>query len=146
METHFPDKSLHAHQKSHVTLRQETEIDLTSSGLITFTASKCCYGHSQKPEESLSSKYFCIIVLHNGVLKQQASTSECSDSIYCYVWSLWGANNLYHIWKLLYSVASPIFLVIFSATVYQEMTILFSLTHWMETYSYVFYAIFQFCA
>ncbi len=53
-----------------------------------------------------------------------------------------------HIWKLLYSVASPIFLVIFSATVYQELTILFSLTHWMETviYSRMFYAIFQFCA
>ncbi len=66
----------------------------------------------------------------------------------CYVCSLWGANNLYHIWKLLYSVASPIFLVIFSATVYQEVTILFSLTCWMETvlYSHMFYAIFQFCA
>ncbi len=31
-----------------------------------------------------------------------------------------------------YSVASPILLVIFSATVYQEVTILFSLTRWME--------------
>jgi len=37
-------------------------------------------------------------------------------SFIVYVWSLWGANNLYHIWKLLYSVASPIFLVIFSAS------------------------------
>ncbi len=66
----------------------------------------------------------------------------------CFVCSLWGASNLYHIWKLLYSVASPIFLVIFSATVYQEVTILFSLTRWMETvlYSHMFYAIFQFCA
>ncbi len=66
----------------------------------------------------------------------------------CYICSLWWANNLDHIWKLLYSVASPIFLVIFSATVYQEVTILFSLTLWMETvlYSHVFYAIFQFCA
>ncbi len=43
----------------------------------------------------------------------------------CLVCSLWGAS---HIWKLLHSVASPIFLVIFSATVYQEETILFSLT------------------
>ncbi len=80
MEKHLPNKFLHAHQKSHVTLRQETEIDLTSSGPILFTASKCCYGHSQKPEESLSSKYFCIIVLHGCVLKQLASTSECSDN------------------------------------------------------------------
>ncbi len=51
-------------------LRKETEIDLTSSGLILFTASRSCYGHSEKPEESLSSKYFCIIVLHDCVLKQ----------------------------------------------------------------------------
>ncbi len=65
-----------------------------------------------------------------------ASTSECSDSIYCYVCSLWGANNLYLIWKLLYSVASPIFLVIFSTTVYQEVTILFSLTCWTESVLY----------
>ncbi len=42
-------------------------------------------------------------------------------------------------------MASPIFLVIFSATVYQEVTIL--LTRWMETvtYSHMFYTIFQFC-
>ncbi len=102
METHFPDKSLHAHQKSHVTLRQETEIDLTSSGLITFTASKCCYGHSQKPEESLSSKYFCIIVLHDGVLKQLASTSERSDSIYCVTSDLSEAQIIYIIYENYY--------------------------------------------
>ncbi len=42
-------------------------------------------------------------------------------------------------------MASPIFIVIFSATVYQEVTILFSLTRWMETvlYSHLFYAIIQ---
>ncbi len=45
-------------------------------------------------------------------------------------------------------MASPIFLVMFSGTVYQEVRILFSLTRWMETvlYSHMFYAIFQFCA
>ncbi len=66
----------------------------------------------------------------------------------CLICLLWGANNLYNIWKLLYSVASPIFLVIFSATVYQEVTILFSLNRWMETvlYSHMFYVIIQFCA
>ncbi len=44
-------------------------------------------------------------------------------------------------------MASPIFLVIFSATVYQEVTVLFSFTCWMETvlYSHMFYAVFQFC-
>ncbi len=95
------------------------------------TASICCYGHSEKSEESLSSKYFCIIVLHDCDLKQQVSTSERSDSIYCYVCSFWGASNLYYTWNVLYSVASPIFLVIFSATVYQEVTILFS-SRWMK--------------
>ncbi len=88
-----------------------------TSGLILFTASICCYGHSEKPEQSLSSKYFCINVLHDCVPR---------DHILCLVCSLWGASNLCHIWKLLYSVASLIFLVIFSATVYQEVTILFS--------------------
>ncbi len=43
----------------------------------------CCYGHSEKPEQSLSSKYFCIIVLHDCVLKQLASTSESNNRIYC---------------------------------------------------------------
>ncbi len=40
-------------------------------------------------------------------------------------------------------MASPIFLVTFSATVYQEVTILFSLTSWMETVLYpnMFYAV-----
>ncbi len=35
--------------------------NLTRGGPISFTASVCCYGHSEMPEESLSSKYFCII-------------------------------------------------------------------------------------
>ncbi len=45
-------------------------------------------------------------------------------------------------------MASPILLVIISATVYHEVMILFSLTCWMETvlYALMFYAIFQFCA
>ncbi len=54
METHLPNKFLHAHRKSHVT-----------------AASISCYGRSEKPEESLSSKYFCIIVLHDCVPKHQ---------------------------------------------------------------------------
>ncbi len=33
--------------------------------------------------KSLSSKYFCIIVLHDCVLKQLASTSESNNRIYC---------------------------------------------------------------
>ncbi len=120
--------------------------NLTSNGPISFTASICCYGHSEKPEESLSSKYFCIIVLHDCVLKQQHPPPNAVTAFI--VLRLSEAQVIYHILKLLYSVASPIFLVIFSATVYQEVTILFSLTRWMETvlYSHMFYAIFQFCA
>ncbi len=53
---------------------------------------KYCFGCSEMPEQSPSSKYFCIIVLHDCVPKQQASTSERSDSIY-YVCSLWDASN-----------------------------------------------------
>ncbi len=46
--------------------------NLTSSGPISFTASICCYGGSEMPEQSLSSRYLCIItVLHDCVLKQQ---------------------------------------------------------------------------
>ncbi len=45
--------------------------NLTTSRPILFTASICCYGHSEIPEQSLSSKYFCIIVLHDCVPKQQ---------------------------------------------------------------------------
>ncbi len=45
---------------------------------------------------------------------------------------------------------ASIFLLIFSATVYQEVTnpILFSCTCWMETvlYSHMFFAVFQLCA
>ncbi len=41
----------------------------------------------------------------------------------CLVFLLWGESNLCHLWKVLYSVAFPIFLVIFSATVYQEVTV-----------------------
>ncbi len=74
------------------------------------TASICCYGHSEKSEESLSSKYFCIIVLHDCDLKQQVSTSERSDSIYCVTSALSEAQVIYIIhemyyiqWLLLYS-------------------------------------------
>ncbi len=64
------------------------------------------------------------------LLRTQRQYLLCLDCL------LLGASKWRHIWKLLYSVASPIFLVIFSATVYQEVTILFSLTRWMETVLY----------
>ncbi len=68
------------------------------------------YGHSEKPEESLSSKYFCIIVFHDCVLKQPASASERSDSIYCVMLARSEVQvidiiyeNYYIQWLLLYS-------------------------------------------
>ncbi len=52
----------------------------------------------------------------------------------CYACSLY-THNIYHI-KYYIQVASSIFLVIFSARVYQEVTILFSLTRWMDSVFY----------
>ncbi len=83
METHLPNKLLHALKKKVMWLCAKRRDNLTSSGPISFTASKSCYGHSEKPEKSLSLKFFCIIVLHDCVLKQLASSSERSDNIYC---------------------------------------------------------------
>ncbi len=42
---------------------------------------KCCYGRSELPEQSLSSKYFCIIASQSRVTRLQASTSESNDRI-----------------------------------------------------------------
>ncbi len=57
-----------------------------------------------------------------------AFTSESNDSIYCVSSAHSEAQVIFHIWKLLYSVAYP-----YLVPVYQEVTILFSLTRWMET-------------
>ncbi len=110
METHLPNKFLHAHQKSHVTLRYEYEISWLTSGPISFTAYISCYCHSEMPGESLTSKYFCIIILHDSVPKQLASTSESNDCIYCVssarsetqvIYIIY--ENYYIQWLLLYS-------------------------------------------
>ncbi len=60
--------------------------------------------------KSVIIKHFCIIVLHDYVPKQLASTAEHSDSIYCSLTACSEAQVIYHIWKWLYSVASPTFL------------------------------------
>ncbi len=64
----------------------------------------------------------------------------------CYICSLY-PSNLYHVWKILYSVACPIFLVILVPQITRKWRFC-SLTRWMETmlYLHMFYAIFQFCA
>ncbi len=83
METHLPNKFLHAHWKKSCDFALWDGITWLTSGPISFTESICCYGRSEKPEQSLLSKYFCIIVLHDCVPKQQASSSESNNRIYC---------------------------------------------------------------
>ncbi len=63
----------------------------------------------------------------------------------CLVCSLWGASKLSYMKMIIFSGFLNI--VRFSAMVHQDVTILFSLTCWMETvlYSHMFYAILQFC-
>ncbi len=96
METHLPNKFLHAHRKSH--FAQWDGITWLTSEPISFTASICCYDHS---EESLSSKYFCIItILHDCVPKQQHPPPKVITHVLCLVCSLWGASHLCHIWDL----------------------------------------------
>ncbi len=67
------------------------------------------FGCTEMPEQSLSSEYFCRIVFHDWVLKQQASTSESNDSIYCVSSARSEAQVTRNIWKWLYLVASPTF-------------------------------------
>jgi len=78
------------------------------------------------PEQSLLSKWFVIITLHDCVPKPQASSTEMC--LLCFICVLWDANNLLYF--------SP-----------KEVTILFSSTHWMEALLFLqmFYAIFPFC-
>ncbi len=108
---------------------------------------KRCYSHFKMPEQSLSSKYFCIIVLHDCFPKQQHPPLKAMTAFTVFHMLALSAQvmiyaNYYIQWLLL------LFLVIFSATVYQEVTILFSLTRWMEMVLIrkCFYVIFQFCA
>ncbi len=75
---------------------------------------KCCYDHSEMPEQNLSSKYFCIIASQKCLrrLRSQtaAFTSESNDRIHWVSSACSEAQVIYYIWKLLYSVASPTFL------------------------------------
>ncbi len=75
-------------KKKHVTLRYETGSRSTASEMLFWSFWNAW--------ASLSSKYLCIIVLHNGVPKQQHSPTKAMKVIF-------------HIWKLLYSVAYPSF-------------------------------------
>ncbi len=58
---------------------------------------KCCFGHSEMPEQILSSKKVCI---HDCIPKQQKSTPENNDHIYC-VLSARSEVQVIHKWKWL---------------------------------------------
>ncbi len=51
-------------------------------------------------------KYFCIIVLYDCIPKQQKSTPESNDYIYCVSPARSEAQVIHHIWKI-YKVDSP---------------------------------------
>ncbi len=106
---------------------------------------KCCYGHSEMPGQSLSSKYFCIIASQDcyitafpnskhlppkamtkcivvpyrdtGYSPYYVKCFECLEKRYI--------NVTNHYYYCVYLVTSPV-------SVYQEVTILLSLTHQME--------------
>ncbi len=100
METHLPNKSHHALWKSHVTLWYEMGyLDCQWTDLVHSIYK--LFWSFWKPEQSLSSEYFCIIVLHEQM--------QSNDSIYCVSSARSETQEIYYIWKVLYSVASPSF-------------------------------------
>ncbi len=104
METYLPNKFLHAHQKSHVTLRYETaKPDYPEQ--ISFQHLKC-YGHSKMLEQSLSSKYFCIIASLSYMTAFQTAGIHLRKQwlhLFCFIYSLWGASNLLYIKIIIFS-------------------------------------------
>ncbi len=62
------------------------------------------------PEQSLSSKYFYMIVLHNCTPKQQHSPPKAMKAFIVFRLLRSEAQVIFHIWKLLYSVAYISFL------------------------------------
>ncbi len=80
---------------------------------------KCCYGHSEVPEQSLSSKYFCIIASQNGLPRLCSQTADihlrkqdiCSSALSKYKSFIFIIfDNYYNKWLLL------LFFVIFSSS------------------------------
>ncbi len=109
IETHLP---INSSKKSNVTLCYETDnlTDLVHSIYV------CLWSFWKAWAKSVTK-----VFLYNGLTRLCSQTEGIQLRmqglhLLCYVCSLCGTNNLYHIWKLLYSVASFIFLVLFSAT------------------------------
>ncbi len=71
METHFAN--LHFSSKRMKKSHNLNKDNLTIAADWLVPQHLKCYGRSEMPEKSLSSKYFWIIVLHDCVPKQQHS-------------------------------------------------------------------------
>ncbi len=100
---------------------------------------KCCYGHFEMPEQSLSSMYFCIIVHHDCVPKQQHPPPKAMNAFIVFR----GASNLICMNIIIFSRLSYFFQW-YIVPVYQEVTILLDGN---GAYSQMYYyAIFQLCA
>ncbi len=130
MEMHFANKFLQAHQKSHVIAQWEVNPDSPADRSHS-TASDMLWLFG-----NVRAKSVIKVFLYNCLPEMSYTTAFPNSSIclrkqwphsLCFICSLWGASNLLYI-KLLYSVAST-----FLSGLYQEVTILFSLTRWMET-------------
>ncbi len=103
METHLPNKFHHAHWKSHVRLCSMRRDNLTNQRTNLVHYIYMFFGHSEMPEEGLSSKYFCIItVLHDCIPKQLASTSESNDCIYSVKSALSETQVIYYIYIIIF--------------------------------------------
>ncbi len=95
---------------------------------------KCCFGHSEMPEQSLLSKYFCIIARQNcytTVFPNSRHPWKQLPHSLCFVCSLWGTNRSLYMKSIIFSGFSH-FPLSYLVTVYREVTILFSLTHRVE--------------
>ncbi len=154
METHLPNKFLQVHQKCHMICRMGQH-NLTNQWTdLVAQHLKCCYGHSEMPEQSLSSKYFCIIasrnLLHDRIPKQQASTSESNDRIYCALSAHSGVQVIYYILYENYYIQWPLplfFILIFSACLSgSDDFVFFDSLDGNGAYLQMFYATLEFCA
>ncbi len=145
MTKHLVNKFLHAHQKRHVTLRDGTAWPDQPAGWSHCTTSQMLLWSFWNARAKSVIKVFlynCLPgLLHDCIPKQQASTSKSNDQIYCGPYRDKGYSPYYvkcfeclekryinvtnHYYYCVYLVTSPV-------SVYQEVTILLSLTHQME--------------
>ncbi len=74
METHLPNKFHHAHERKVMWLCTMGKTLMKQRTDLVAQHLKFCFGNSEMLEQSLPSKYLCIIILYDCVSKQQVST------------------------------------------------------------------------